>query len=409
MMITVAMGDPTPGESLRGWFYRATAAQIDFQNAYQTYLTAILPRWFGNYDVMYQFALECADSGRYDTEVPLKFQEVLNDIVTDSEGDWSYWRRPGIAERSMDILNHFADSRDYSKFFRSQTVGYSWQVGRYDLARAALDKINGEYDPAGLDVAMTIPSRTVSCVYAMTGEMAPLIKDAEHAAATGDSKAAIAQYQQLAKKIKPDDPASAWIHGRPREIQLLADFDRGDWVDLIPDQSLAGWYPFDGEFSADGKTLDCKSINKPAYLLCGAKFANRYELHAVIDVQRDASGNVPEYADAGVVFDYINQQHRMELSFEPGAKMLRWKWDGQPLTDLHAGISPHNDMTIRQFDNTLEVSFNGLKWIKTQVFQPGGFRPDNRIGVGSTTYIPESKFTVIELKIRKLTEPMPIE
>src|SRR5262249_45011701 len=96
-MISVVMGEPVgldgPGKSLRLWLNRAVEAQFDFDQAYQNYIYANYPRWHGSYLSMYEFGRECADTARFDTRVPYYLVEVLNQIQSDSEGDWSFWHQ----------------------------------------------------------------------------------------------------------------------------------------------------------------------------------------------------------------------------------------------------------------------------------------------------------------------------
>jgi hypothetical protein len=409
-MIGVCTGDPAPGESLRGWFDRAVAAQIDYNVAYSRYLNAILPRWFGSHELMYQFALECADSGRYDTDVPLYFQQVLNDIVEDSNHDWSYWRQPGVADRSADVLSHYAASTAHPRYFFSETVGYSWQVGRYDLGRIALDKMNGKYDASGFDVAGAIPARAVSCVYAMTSALGPQLKQAEDTIAAGNADAGIKQYQALAQQIKSDDRAAAWILGRPQELLWLQAFDKGDAVNIVPDQHLTGWYNAGGEFTSDGTAVTGQTSSSPGYLLCGTKFGNRWELHATIEVLPDTTGKIPAYSAGGLVFCYTSQTHHMAFSFEPTEQLYGWKWDAYPMNQFSNETSPLNDVVIRVWDNSAQVIINGKPWGKNMPFNESTLRPDNRIGIGSITSAKDSKFSVTQIQIRKLTEePKPSE
>lgn len=54
----------------REWFDRAVAAQMDYLLAYDYLRLRLRPRWGGSHSAMYRFGRECADTERYDTNVP---------------------------------------------------------------------------------------------------------------------------------------------------------------------------------------------------------------------------------------------------------------------------------------------------------------------------------------------------
>jgi hypothetical protein len=91
-MITVAMGgesDRTPQE----WFDKAVAAEADYMPSYEKLRWALRPRWGGSQDEMYRFGCQCADTRRYDTEVPFVLVQVVDDI--ERESDYNGGRVPG--------------------------------------------------------------------------------------------------------------------------------------------------------------------------------------------------------------------------------------------------------------------------------------------------------------------------
>ncbi len=83
-LITVAMG---AGDGLHetpvDWFHRATKAQIDYDDAYDKYRYALLPRWGGSAEELQALAMDCVKTGRFDTNVPWQAVSILQTMVVD--------------------------------------------------------------------------------------------------------------------------------------------------------------------------------------------------------------------------------------------------------------------------------------------------------------------------------------
>lgn len=74
------------------------AAQMDYPQAYNDMIFALLPRWGGSHRQMLEFAGECLDTERYDTDVPLFFLYTLRKIAI--ELDHNRWRKPFRDEKA---------------------------------------------------------------------------------------------------------------------------------------------------------------------------------------------------------------------------------------------------------------------------------------------------------------------
>ena len=155
-MISVVMGGDTgAGETERLWFDRATAAQFDYSPAYENLLVAMLPRWGGSHEVMYQFALACRAPGRYDTEVPRFFTQACNRIAEDSD-DWRDFYRsgayPGIGAAMVEHHEKLLaePSRERLRWMdRSFFAVNAWLVEEHAAAEKALSELpDGLYPPA---------------------------------------------------------------------------------------------------------------------------------------------------------------------------------------------------------------------------------------------------------------------
>ncbi|MGD0112248.1 MAG: DUF4034 domain-containing protein [Armatimonadota bacterium] len=134
--VTVA-GPGGDGPQGREWFYRAAAAQLDYQPAYESLLWYLRPRWRGSRDLMYEFGVECLNTGRFDTQVPMVFLLALNDLMDDLDGEKTYWRK---LETAQHLETLFAG---YEKAKLSPA-----QRDRLESIHAATDYLTGHYQQA---------------------------------------------------------------------------------------------------------------------------------------------------------------------------------------------------------------------------------------------------------------------
>ncbi len=401
MMISVVMGGVAgPGETLRTWFDRAVQAQLDYDEAYSSYRYALLPRWHGNYPTLFEFAQECADTNRFDTDVPFYYLTTLDYICNDMNGDRAAWRAPGVIERAGEILSKYAQTHpdgDNPQFFDSEIIGYAWQVGRYDIGRAALDKLQGDYSRRAVEVGMVIPTRTVSGTYAMTGPWAERLKEAEAEVAAGKFDAAIAGYKQ----IQGDANSTLWIRGRTQELIWQLQFESGEWVNLMPGEDLAGWYAIDGNFTSHGNTLKGTTSATGARLICGAKFGARYELQAKIDLA--PAGEPIQNTQAGLMFGWAGNNRFYSLFQESGTRRMTWHHDGVPdFVAARAGATPLPAFDIKMWDGRAGATIDEREAFSYRDLFDLARRTDNRIGIGSNSTAGNLKFKVTELRIRKL-------
>lgn len=95
------------------WFERCIAAEIDHAGAYLNLLGALRPRWGGSYDAMLEFGEQCADTKRFDTDVPRYLLESCFKVVEDS-GTMTWleiFERPGLYELTRQTVNRMVDHR----------------------------------------------------------------------------------------------------------------------------------------------------------------------------------------------------------------------------------------------------------------------------------------------------------
>lgn len=404
-MITVVMGEgETPQDTLRLWFDRAVKGQLDYNPAYTNFLYALLPRWHGSYDIMYDFGEECLQTGRYDTRLPGYYLEVLQTIYRDDGNSWAFWRRPGVLAKVQNMMSRYAEASRFPQVreaLYAQVVGYAWQLGRYEVGRSILDKLNGRYNSAGLLAALVLPTRTISGIYAMTGPQAAMVKQAEQNVIAGKIPQAIMAYEKIAKALPPHDRQREWVLGRTQELRWQKQFEEGQWVSLIPDHQLAGWSVVAGDFQCDGQQFKGTRNALGAQLVCGVKFGQRWELTATVAIDpSDTSASAP---DGGMLFYWCGFNQLEGLTVCPGRQKAFYQI-GTGIEISPRKVGPVAKYHIWLFDGHVEVRIddrNALPYNELGIVPS----PDSRLAIGSIVKHSGGSFTISDLKIHKLSEP----
>ncbi|HZN37347.1 MAG TPA: hypothetical protein VFD82_01015 [Planctomycetota bacterium] len=150
VVTSLEQGETSPRE----WFDRALDAQIDFEAAYRAYVDSLRPRHGGSTDAMYRFAVECLDSGRFDTDIPLWYPWTLQRIQEELKAPREAWAGVGVAERLEKVWKGYTTpARKTPAFLDSGRCVLAWAGGRYDDALAAWHATGKKLDQRWIAVA----------------------------------------------------------------------------------------------------------------------------------------------------------------------------------------------------------------------------------------------------------------
>lgn len=233
-LITVSMaGHAPPNTDERHWFDQSVSAQIDYPEAYTHYLYSIMPRWGGSHDAMYQFGLECLNSDRFDTQIPLIYHYALVKIAGDHTHDrWRSVLRSPDVHNNLDRLfkemrAHAEHEKDVRRLRLIEAATAAWSA-RYEKAESLLAEIDNTDD---LENGFWGLKTTWQCrnldelkteIRAFTGPDKEILENAESLIHEGEFEKGISQL----KKVMTANQTDRKIHDYLRHRIALTRFDK---------------------------------------------------------------------------------------------------------------------------------------------------------------------------------------
>ena len=288
-MISVVMGGAgDPGETERLWFDRAVAAQFDYERAYDKLFWALRPRWGGSLQAMYELAVECLETKRFDTRVPLFYFETVRDI-DDQEKAHDIWDMPGVHENLctlFDGMSEQAPTPGLLKTWKSCRAVAAWRCRRYDDARQMFDALGDEVDPEAAVQFFTRLDFVRGQTYAFSEPSGPEAIRAEQLYQDDQHRTeALPVFEQLAAATT-NDYARSYLHERVLILQVERDLASGEWLDIQPKADLAGWQEIYGAWQVDEQGLRATPDRQGSMLVCKSRIGANYELRGTIHFVR---------------------------------------------------------------------------------------------------------------------------
>ena len=400
-MIAVSMA--TGGEvGEREWFDRAVAAQFDYGPAYRRLLWALRPRWGGSHEQMYQFGVECLETERFGTCVPYFLLPALWGIGSEMD-DWRLvYRRPGTYKRLKTYFEGVLAEPSRAKeadYFKTQYGILAWAVEEYDDARKLFDELGDKVHLAEFKEFAVDADRVIGEVHWRTGPLKDDYSAAEKSFSEGQSLEALPLYEALSEKASDDAKTNAILRDRLAVLRMKKDFLDGDWVDILPEASLAGWEKKGGEWTheADG-TL--KGVAEPTgtqlILLSEWEIEDNFEIR----------GKVTAQSFVGVLFGYVKRlspEHAMLTIDHARETISLSKKYGPPSIDRSEKIGQTNRFTIQVWNSEVTVYLNDDPIFVAENIAALGVSGNGRIGIGCYVYeSPEYWIKYHSLEARRL-------
>jgi hypothetical protein len=172
------------------------------------------------------------------------------------------------------------------RLWRSRLAVLQWAAGRYAEACATLDALQDQLAPEALAEVREKIENVAGESRLFAGPHADAVAEAEDCVADNDIAAAVAGYEAVAKQGDLAPTARGMIVDRLATLKMVQAAAAGEWVDLQPTPSLAGWRPIDGDWrvDADGTLVGTTSATGQLKLMCDVEFGDDVECTAEFDV-----------------------------------------------------------------------------------------------------------------------------
>ena len=287
LMITVSMAESGKVEPERQWFDRAVEAHFDWKEAYDSYLLAILPRWGGSHRAMYDFAVECAETKRFDTGIPGLFVDTLARIDYDINSTELFRELPETRKHLREVTTGYVDARkddpEEFDFWRTVYVGIAWKEGEFSRARKMLEEMDGAFRKDKFKEYYKIPwSWARREIFAMTDNCADEIKKAKRFEEDGRFSEAITIYSNAMSSCESRS-SRKFAKGKLESAKMLWSFSKEARVQLEPKQGFRGWRAIGGQWRLDTNGWITGSAVKPGlWLVFEQEFPNDIEISGEI-------------------------------------------------------------------------------------------------------------------------------
>lgn len=411
-MILVARGETGAGERPRDWFDRAVAAQFDFMSAYYDMHRALHPWWGGSRSAQLAFAKECLDTGRFDTDVPMMYQETVF-MISGSQGETDTWKNsevwPNLQAYYEGALAEAArSSPDSVKPLRTLYALMGWRTGHPDVSLSQIQALKGQLDRATFDQVWGERMELfVGEVYALASPNKQQIEAAEALYDQQRVPEALAAFDKLLAQEKSRQ-VQFYLRDRLQTLRWEKDFEAGKWVDLKPTPDLVGWDPWQGTFEPlkDGTGFIVRPAPETfALMVCHLRPDQWYEIKCDVEFPAEKVEGI----EAGFVVDISASSANpyydsFRIIRSPATGYCGGGWS---MYREHAlGEVPRKlQMRLVQCDNRITMYMNDTCVFQDQELTDRGYRFEgaHHVGIGGETYPDPTKPVIYRnIKIHKM-------
>ncbi|MEM9419719.1 MAG: hypothetical protein AAGA25_11820 [Planctomycetota bacterium] len=372
-LITVSMGQGNDREV--EWFEHAMRADWQDSKAYINLQWASRKRWGGNEVAMLAIARRAFEAGRYDTDLPDRFERGIADLIRDYNYDLiAPGAMDGEADEVWKMLQTYFETRA-AQPTAARPADWCWSRGFRLARRTGRPEAQWDYfaklgqDPDRLykPYYIGIDKRWDIGAFAIQREPQALeaferAKDWLNAERYDMAEQALQEAEAKAE--------NAWAQVHIRDLKRLAAWDRAFWsgqrVDVL-EYGLEGWRPSRG-FAKDAEQGIEVTANgeKEARLFCGLNLGARYEAELTLTVPEGFHGSF--WGGAGFVLTPTvgRKPYQSTMVFaarNDEAGIYLQDPELEPEDDLNLG-HPTNaqtmTITLQRWDNRLRCFVNGV-------------------------------------------------
>ena len=293
-MIYVSLGDANIGE-MRKWFDHTVAAQIDYPEAWSDMRWGLRPRWYGDQESMLAFGLTALNTRRFDTDVPRKFFDSLNDMESELSlpaGQHIYGREdiwPHLQEMYAGYIANTATPDWTLRGWRSAFSVTAYLAGKPEVARQQLELLNWSPDHWNLTGWNQDLSLMAQETAARTSPQAQAVEQAEARRQADDFSGALKIYRGIAvTNLEP--PAQEFVRERLESLATEQRLHAGEWVDFLPaTTNLTGWQVERGQCKVlpDG-ALEVQSDENGHMLYSRVRMGTDFEVRGQFELVRSS-------------------------------------------------------------------------------------------------------------------------
>lgn len=406
LLIQVAMADHTPeNETARLWFDRAVKAQLDYLPAYTAYVWNLYPRWGGSLAAMYQVGEECLATGRFDTEVPAYFLRVLTDLTDEYGGVKTAYTNPKTYPYLVALFDGYAKAQPkQADWYRSLKAAGAAYCGKLADARKMLDVLGPRFDKKAFARYSNTPVElSLGEIYAKTGAWAAQLQGAEASWSAGKAADAAARCAKVVSAPKQDLRALPYLKARMLTFQRRAQFDKGDWVDIQPTATFAGWKQLRGEWSVEPDGAVCGvSKNDGLLLMCQSEFGTKVEVQGEVEFVKSEYSNFNGAVTLAGNGEGSNDFYAVCLFKTEQQLSLRDGFEERAATTAAANVKDKSTFHIQLWQNELTVTVNDDP-IERGVAMKSTYDAPHYLGIGGNYWYPAATLRFRHLQVRKLS------
>ena len=252
-MEDVALGDQGL-EDMRTWFDRATAAQIDQEDAWSKMRWGLRPRWYGNQEAILALGRAALQTKRFDTDVPHQFFNCVADVESElkmAPGEHIYEQGDIWPNLEQLYEGYIAEPSAKARLagWRSAYSVVAYLANKYKVARTQLEALQWQPVASNLqgwerDLSL-MPLEVAARTSAMNGSIAL----AEAQRDRGASAGALQAYRDLHLPPGADEQTRGFVEHRLATLALEAELKQGHEIDFLPtaDADL-NWRTLLGEY-----------------------------------------------------------------------------------------------------------------------------------------------------------------
>ncbi|MBI1374780.1 MAG: hypothetical protein GC159_18830 [Phycisphaera sp.] len=405
-MITLAMAGHIDEGSARDWFDRAVAAQLDYLPAYTVFSHAIWPRWGGSISQMIAFGLECANTDRFDTEVPYQMFEIYQNVVVELDGSHELAGKLTAMYAPLDHV--LAGYQEYDKedlprvaWNQSRRAALAWRFGRYDAARKMIEAAGDQLDASAWDLFGGDGATAIGESLARSGDLADATNAALDDAEGRRWAEASAAFSKLAATADLAPPVKDYLTLQARRADLMVRFEHGLVVDIQPNVAR-DWKTVQGTWWFDPLGgVRAKSTGRGMWMIHELTFGNRFEMTGVFEYK--GASKHPGF----FVGPFLNPTSGHSILFQADLIEQRVYVSRPSSIEKQSAAAPVrevNTFRLTCYDGAVTYAVNGQRaFSDPELLDPRADPP--RIGLGANFNHPTAQICYRDVKIHKLDQP----